>query len=310
MKLIIIALLFTITFAFPAEQTPRPAGEPLIQMPIIRRSFAQLLNQNIDEQLAHHVLDNLLNAVTANPIVLPTQDDADDEVEVETRVFFERVCEDLHQIVDFLNGRPVLLDGEDFRDPTKGREEIQLPQFARDVLQRPNVHEHFEETLQSLEGAMSVVEGVAQNLREAQVLNPNKPLPTHIRELLHHGLASPLMPTRRFGNRRTPSEVTKECIVRKDAPCVIMKEFFGWQPRLFRRILPIYQEPWARRVSRIIGYRVVWFIRWVPVEYLKTIVHSLDDTGDVQVRVKKNLVMDIELTNFWGFFSPQSCGLN
>ena len=74
---------------------------------------------------------------------------------------------------------------------------------------------------------------------------------------------------------------------------------------LFHRIIPIYQDAWDVRESPIIGHQVVWYIRWIPAEHIKTIIYEQDPvTGRVKMRVQQRDVLMPGLSKFWSFYSP------
>jgi hypothetical protein len=235
------------------------------------------------------VLEELRTILLGNPIILPTSDPLNSDVEVETGKFYERVCEDFQNAIQTLR------------------------EFGQNTDSRQISKQHYEDVLQNLEGAFSMVRGVHQALKDAfgqefptsfPDIAEGRPLPAQYRainEMLENGLASPIPMQRSFTRRYKPHEESNKCYVRPNLPCVWTKEFFGWMPRLFRRRLPIYAEPWYRRNSRIIGYRIIWYIRWVPVEYLKSIIHQLDSNGRVEMKIEQKLVTDSQLANMWAF---------
>ena len=91
--------------------------------------------------------------------------------------------------------------------------------------------------------------------------------------------------------------------------CLITKESFGVKAVLFHRIITIYQEPWDVRVSPIIGHEVVWFIRWIPAEHIKTIIYDKNPLASpggntVRMRIRQNDILMPGLSKFWSFYPP------
>ena len=89
--------------------------------------------------------------------------------------------------------------------------------------------------------------------------------------------------------------------------CIITKESFGVKAVLFHRIISIYQEPWDVRESPIIGHEVVWYIRWIPAEHIKTIIYDkdpFDTSGRVRMQIRQNDILMPGLSKFWSFYPP------
>lgn len=79
---------------------------------------------------------------------------------------------------------------------------------------------------------------------------------------------------------------------------------FGLKAKLYRRIISAYQEPWDVRESPIIGRKVVWYIRWVPAEHIKSIIYEQGPTGGVTMRIEQRDVLMPGLSKMWSFFPP------
>jgi hypothetical protein len=87
--------------------------------------------------------------------------------------------------------------------------------------------------------------------------------------------------------------------------CIITKETFGLKAVLYHKIVPIYQEPWDVRQSPIIGHKVVWYIKWVPAEHIKVIIHRFNPAGvRIKTIIRQHDVLMPGLNKFWAFFPP------
>ena len=56
----------------------------------------------------------------------------------------------------------------------------------------------------------------------------------------------------------------------------------------------------------MIGHEVVWYIRWIPAEHIKTIIYEKDPTfsaGRVRMRVQQRDVLMPGLSKFRSFYS-------
>lgn len=115
-------------------------------------------------------------------------------------------------------------------------------------------------------------------------------------------LAAHLVPFPRFGSPHIAHERAFTGQVPDGGAHVVTKEFFGLQLRLFWRWVPIYVEPWYPR-RRIIGYRRHLYVRWVPCEYIKSIVYQDSDDGSAIVpRISSQTHCDHSLLYFWRYF--------
>ena len=65
------------------------------------------------------------------------------------------------------------------------------------------------------------------------------------------------------------------------------------------RQIPIWAEPWTSR-ARIIGYRTIYVLEFVPTEWIKTIAF-FNVGGRIDTQVTTTVVLERELLHFWRF---------
>lgn len=147
------------------------------------------------------------------------------------------------------------------------------------------------------------VRDVAENFRELvnTPLNPNDPLSIRIIELqdnqeieITNAAKLPI----RLGVRGVP-EASYQINVPHDGSAVVLKEFLGLKSILVCRSIPIWQEPWSSR-RRIIGYKRVYYLKFVPCEYLKSITYK-DTSAGVKMDVNTRQHCDRALLSYWNY---------
>ena len=163
-----------------------------------------------------------------------------------------------------------------------------------------------------LEGALSVARGLKTQVEN---VDPTLTIPPHLDEKQPE-IESPFLPMP-IDPGHMPIERTEVCNIGAGShtsadgsgndtqACVITKETFGLKAILYHKIIPIYQEPWDVRVSPIIGFKVVWYIKWVPAEHIKVIIHRFDPSGNrIKTIIRQRDVLMPGLNKFWAFFPP------
>lgn len=224
---------------------------------------------------------------------------------------FDRLAETL---VGHLTGPPIILAAPDkeLRDPKEGPGALVPPEFngptgdpadAEDIFQGWCGHlDHAIQILRKYRGRGNQHEAaefliklrdVAQNLHEliqggALRLNDNQEI------ALTNAARVPV----HFGVRGVP-EASFQGTIPPGGSHVVTKEFLGLRASLVCRPVPIWVEPWYAR-RRIIGYRRVYYIQYIPCEYIKSIIYTdAHDSVDVDVHVTKQC--DRELLSFWAY---------
>ena len=79
----------------------------------------------------------------------------------------------------------------------------------------------------------------------------------------------------------------------------VLKEFMGLKAILVCKYIPIWQEAWYSR-RKIIGYKRVYYLKYVPCEYLKSIIYK-DTIKGVEKYVKTIQHCDHALLSYWNF---------
>jgi hypothetical protein len=79
----------------------------------------------------------------------------------------------------------------------------------------------------------------------------------------------------------------------------VLKEFMGLKAILVCKYIPIWQEAWYSR-RKIIGYKRVYYLKYVPCEYLKSIIYK-DTIKGVEKFVKTIQHCDHALLSYWNF---------
>jgi hypothetical protein len=105
----------------------------------------------------------------------------------------------------------------------------------------------------------------------------------------------------------SPVEYVDKCTLSDTDSCVIMKELFGLKLRLYYTYVPLWQEPWYSR-RRIIGWRPVWHMRWLPCEYIKSIVYTKDDSDPNMLNnptITRKEFCDPSLLTYWHWYHPR-----
>ena len=276
---------------------PPPGAAPLPRMPSLQQQFDILADPNAPPELAHSAIEQLPGMLLGPPVVLPT---SGGQVSMETWMesirFFDRASVDLEDAINALTS--VKMDN------------------ATDA----GLRAHANQVGVLLEATLSVVRGLAHQVGG---VDPAGTLPPHLRSD-RQKIDGPFLPLAPVGFGQFPIERTEVCNIESGessgggtdaggsfsefsshgSACIITKESFGVKAVLFHRVISVYQEPWDVRVSPIIGHEVVWYIRWIPAEHIKTIIYERDATGRVKMRIRQNDILMPGLSKFWSFY-PQ-----
>lgn len=119
------------------------------------------------------------------------------------------------------------------------------------------------------------------------------------KQLVSRQLRSPFIP---FPTPRTsePQETVKHDVVGPGQCMVVVKEIHGLKVRLVAEIIPIWVEPWFSR-RRIVGYKIVWHLEYVPAEFIKRI-ESCNRNLEIITRTDIEIKAEPELLDFWQFY--------
>ena len=280
--LVLAVMISILAFMGPLSDTATAA--PAVQglktrierMPALDQNIALLRNNGAAPDVQMQAINEMLSMVLAPPIPLPTNyDDADPdtEVTVETTHFYNRTLLDLFDTIAALT----------------------------DVKENPENQGHVramaDEVGVVLEGALSAIRGMAQHVAQH---DPRDSLPNELRGEAH--LEAPFLPWQ-SGGGRLPDEAIVTGKIADGETMIVMKEVFGIKAVLYDRIIPIYQEPWDARVSPIIGFKVVWYIRWVPAEHIKTISYTRNaTTGKLKMKVNQKQILNPGVSKMWHFY--------
>ena len=262
------------------------------RMPALQQQLDLLGDDGTPDNVRQQAVAQIVQALMAPPIILPTMGDPNDQqmVHDETMAYHNRA----------------LLDREDAIDT--------LTYVKWDALATPDLRAEANAASAFLESVLSVVVGVADHVGDNAADQPNRDLPKQLRGVRE--LDAPFVPMGPRQTRRFPVERTETCNVGfseessidggafEQHACVITKEVFGLKAVLHRQVIPVYQEPWDVRVSPIIGHKVVWFIKFTPAEHIKVISHTLQSNGRVKTRINQYDVLMPGLSKFWSFYPP------
>ncbi len=285
--------------AYELQATPPPT---LPRMPSLQQQLDILADPSVPPELALEAINRLPGIIIGTPVVLPTSGgQVSMETWMETVRFYNRAKIDLEDAIAILG-------------------DVKLGTAARPPHVDSGVRAHANQVSVLLEGTLSVIRGLAH---QVSGIDPAGTVPPHLRTDRQR-IESPFLPLAPVGFGHFPVERTEVCNVESgetssfgtdtggsfsefsshSRPCVITKESFGVKAVLFHRIIPVYQEPWDVRESPIIGHQVVWYIRWVPAEHIKTIIYEPDTTGDIRMRIGQRDVLMPGLSKFWSFYQP------
>ncbi len=257
------------------------------RMPTLDQQLDLLGDPNVPPMLADQVIAEIVHLNLAAPLVLPTL--GDPEVMDETMKFWNAVAEDLKDSIQALTDTKM----DQARD-----DEVRAAANRASAL---------------LEAAWSVALGLKMQVEN---VDPTLTLPPHLDERQAE-IESPFLPMP-SGPGHMPVERTEVCNIgsgshtsatdgsgQHSEACIITKETFGLKAVLYHKIIPIYQEPWDVRQSPIIGHKVVWYIKWVPAEHIKVIIHRFNPAGvRIKTIIRQHDVLMPGLNKFWAFFPP------
>jgi len=118
-------------------------------------------------------------------------------------------------------------------------------------------------------------------------------------------VASPFLPLPPFGapDSRAPKEAQASRSIPPGGAFLAVKEVFGLKLRLWYTNIPIWVEPWYPR-RRIVGFRKIWQLRWVPCEYIKSIISNSDNYQVQPPTFNAVEYCDSRLLSYWRWFSP------
>ena len=270
-------------------------------------SFQQqldILSGDAPSELALSAINQLPGILLGTPVVLPTSGgQVTMETWIETVRFFEKATADLNDAIGTLGA-------------------LKLGDFSQGKAPHPDpsVRAHANQVSALLEGALSVIRGLGFQVAGT---DPAGTIPPHLRTE-RSKIEGPFLPLAPVGFGHFPVERTEVCNVdsgessasgtdtggsfsefsKHSSACIITKESFGVKAVLFHRIIPIFQEPWDVRDSPIIGHEVVWYIRWIPAEHIKTIIYEHDTSGRIRTRIRQHDILMPGLTKFWNFYPP------
>ena len=274
----------------------------LERMPSLQILLDILSGDGVPPELANSAINQLPAMLLGTPVVLPTSGgQVSMETWMETVRFFDRATTDLEDAINVLTG-------------------VKMGNAAQPPHSDPGVRSHANQVSVLLEGTLSVVRGLA---RQVGGVDPAGTIPPHLRTDRKR-IDGPFLPMAPVGFGQFPIERTEVCNIESgesigggtdaggsfsnfsshSSACIITKESFGVKAVLFHRIIPIYQEPWDVRESPIIGHQVVWYIRWMPAEHIKTIIYEQDASGRVRMQIRQNDVLMPGLSKFWSFYPP------
>ena len=266
----------------------------LQRMPSFQIQLDILSGDGVPPELAHSAIDQLPAMLMGTPVVLPT---SGGQVSMETWMesirFFDRASVDLEDAIKAITG--VKMDN------------------ATDA----GVRAHANQVSVLLEATLSVIRGIG---RQVGGVDPAGTIPPHLRSD-RQKIEGPFLPMAPMKFPNVPIERTEVCNIESgessgggtdaggsfsefSSACIITKESFGVKAVLFHRVISVYQEPWDVRESSIIGHEVVWYIRWMPAEHIKTIIYESDASGRVKMRIRQNDILMPGLSKFWSFY-PQ-----
>jgi hypothetical protein len=109
-----------------------------------------------------------------------------------------------------------------------------------------------------------------------------------------------------FPRPRIPRENFQSDVIGLNQCMVVVKDIQGLKVRLIYRKIPIWVEPWAAR-RHVVGFKIVWWVEYVPAEFIKRIVTCNDCTSSCrEQRIKRYVFTEIreepELLDFWRFY--------
>lgn len=105
-----------------------------------------------------------------------------------------------------------------------------------------------------------------------------------------------------------PQEMVKSDVIGANQCQVVLKEFHGMILKIQCKIIPIWVEPWYSR-AKIVGYKKIWYIEYVPAEFIKRIVTCYTGCADDPIKryVYKDIIEEPELNNFQYYFQAPRC---
>ena len=289
-------------------QAPPPGPGPLPRMPSLQQQL-DILNirgpggtGGAPSELAHSAIEQLPGMLLGPPIVLPTSGGTVTmETWTETQRFAKRTALDLEEAIKALTG-------------------VKMGDATHAPHPNPGVRAHANQVSVLLEATLSVVRGLKGQVKG---IDPAGTIPPHLRAE-RSKIEGPFLPLAPMRFAQFPIERTEVCNIdsaessgsgttsggsfsefsKHSSACIITKESFGVKAVLFHRIIPIYPEPWDVRESPIIGHEVVWYIRWIPAEHIKTIIYEKDTSGRIRTRIRQHDVLMPGLSKFWSFYPP------
>ena len=281
---------------------PPPGPESLPRMPSFQQQLDILSGDGVPPELAHSAINQLPGMLLGTPVVLPTSGGTVTmETWMETIRFFDRATTDLMDAIHTLTM-------------------VKMGTAAGPPHADPSVRAHANQVSALLEGALSVIRGLGFQVAGT---DPAGTIPPHLRTQ-RSKIEGPFLPLAPMKFGHFPIERTEVCNVdrsessgggttsggsfsefsKHSSACIITKESFGVKAVLFHRIIPIFQEPWDVRESPIIGHEVVWYIRWIPAEHIKTIIYEPDTSGRIRTRIRQHDILMPGLSKFWSFYPP------
>jgi len=134
-------------------------------------------------------------------------------------------------------------------------------------------------------------------------------LPRGDQAIFPESVASPFLPLPIFGDfsNRQPQETLFSGAVEGRGGHVILKEIFGLKLRLWYHLIPIWAEPWYPR-RRIVGYKKIWYLSFVPCEYVKSIIFNSATTSPIGTsrlgppKVVAYEFCDSRLNGYWRWY--------
>ena len=79
-----------------------------------------------------------------------------------------------------------------------------------------------------------------------------------------------------------------------------MKEIQGVKAKLIPELIPVWIEPWFER-RRIVGFRVVWRLQFMPAEWVKRLSTCKID-GRLEHDDHQTIVYEPLLLDLWRFY--------
>lgn len=99
-----------------------------------------------------------------------------------------------------------------------------------------------------------------------------------------------------------PEEVVTSDVIGVKECMVVVKEIQGLKLRLRAILLPVWVEPWYAR-RKIVGWKVVWILEFVPAQFIKRVVTCNDGENKIRPQTLTEVIEHPELLDFWRFFA-------